>query len=492
MYRKEQKTQLSFDDFYLPFGGSLNQKNRWVVLAALVPWEKFENKYAEQFSESGMGAPAKSFRIALGSLLIKEKLNITDEETIDQIRENPYLQYFIGMEGYRDEIPFDSSMMVHFRKRITLAMLGEINEQIQEAYSKKKAQKENSIQQNNIETPTNQGKLLVDATCTPADISYPTDLSLLNEVREKTEAIIDRLHSELKGTEKKVRTYRIKARKEYLKVSKKRRKGEKELRRAIRKQLSYVKRNLLYIKNLESKTSFVSLSKKQYRDLLVCSEVYRQQELMHRKKDHQVEDRIVSISQPHVRPIVRGKAGAAVEFGAKLTISVVDGFTCIEKLSWDNYNEGIDLIEQIEKYKNRFGYYPESVHGDKIYQNRTNRKYCKENNIRMSGPQLGRPAKEKEELREKKKITKQDEKDRIPVEGKFGNAKRKYGLNRIMAKRADTSETTIAIIILVLNLERILSGFFSVFLFLQRIRSNYKKNNVEKKVRNTFNPSLVA
>ena len=110
----------------------------------------------------------------------------------------------------------------------------------------------------------------------------------------------------------------------------------------------------------------------------------------------------------------------------------------------------------------------------------------------MSGPQLGRPTKEKEELREKKKITKQDEKDRIPVEGKFGNAKRKYGLNIIMAKRADTSETTIAIIILVLNLERILSGFLLVFLIFQRIRSYYKKNNVKKKVRNTFNPSLTT
>lgn len=340
MYRKELKAQLSFADFYLPFGGRLNSENRWVQLSSLVPWDKFENKYAEQFSEAGIGAPAKSFRIALGSLLIKEKLNITDEETIEQIRENPYLQYFIGMEGYRDEIPFDSSMMVHFRKRITLAMLTEINEHIQEAYSKKKLQKEISIEHLNNERPSHQGKLLVDATCTPADINYPTDLSLLNEAREKTEAIIDRLHKELKGAEKKVRTYRIKARKEYLKVSKKRRKGEKELRRAIRKQLSYVKRNLLYIKELEKKISFVFLSKNQYRNLLVCNELYRQQELMHRKKDHQVEDRIVSISQPHVRPIVRGKAGAAVEFGAKLTISVVAGFTCIEKLSWDNYNEG--------------------------------------------------------------------------------------------------------------------------------------------------------
>jgi IS5 family transposase len=141
MYRKETKGQLSFADFYLPFGGKLNAENRWVKLASFVPWEIFENKYAEQFSEAGIGAPAKSFRIALGSLLIKEKLNITDEETIEQIRENPYLQFFIGMEGYRDEIPFDSSMMVHFRKRITFSMLSEINEQIQEAYSKKKYKK---------------------------------------------------------------------------------------------------------------------------------------------------------------------------------------------------------------------------------------------------------------------------------------------------------------------------------------------------------------
>ena len=475
MYRKEPKTQLSFADFYLPFGGSLNPKNRWIQLASLVPWEKFENKYAEQFSETG--APAKSFRIALGSLLVKEKLTITDEETIEQIRENPYLQYFIGMEGYRDEVPFDSSMMVHFRKRITFAMLTEINEQLQEAYCKKKRQKEINSEDTNTELSTNQGKLLVDATCTPADINYPTDLSLLNEAREKTEEIIDRLHKKLKVSEKKVRTYRIKARKEYLKVSKKRRKGEKELRRAIGKQLSYVKRNLLYIKELEKKTSLVFLSRKQYRNLLVCSELYRQQEIMHRKKDHQIEDRIVSISQPHVRPIVRGKAGAAVEFGAKLTISVVSGFTSIEKLSWDNYNEGIDLIEQIEKYKNRFGNYPESVHGDKIYQNRTNRKYCKDKNIRMSGPQLGRPPKEKEELKEKKKVTKQDEKDRIPVEGKFGNAKRKYGLNRIMAKRVDTSETTIAIIILVLNLEKIRSRFLFVFLFFEMTQPDYKTDN---------------
>ena len=309
---------------------------------------------------------------------------------------------------------------------------------------------------------------MVDATCTPADIQYPCDVSLLNEAREKTEAIIDILHESLKGKERKVRTYWIRARKEYLKVSKKRKKSEREIQKAIRKQLGYMKRNLAHINEIKAKTTFHVLNKKQYRDLLVCTEVYRQQQEMYDDKTHRIEDRIVSISQPHVRPIVRGKAGAAVEFGAKMTISVVDGFTFIEKISWDNYNEGTDLIEQIENSRKRFGYYPESVHGDKIYQTRKNRQFCKEYAIRISGPQLGRPPKEKEEKRDKKRQRQQDEKDRIPVEGKFGNAKRRYGMSRIMAKGKDASETTIAVIILIMNLEKLCVRFLFVHKQLQR------------------------
>lgn len=141
MYRKESEKQLSFEDFYLPFGGSLNPKNRWVQLSEIIPWDEFEEKYADTFSESGMGAPAKPFRMALGALIIKEKLRITDEETVEQIRENHYLQYLIGMEGYRDEEPFNPSMMVHFRNRISLEMLSEINERIHEEQVKKNRQK---------------------------------------------------------------------------------------------------------------------------------------------------------------------------------------------------------------------------------------------------------------------------------------------------------------------------------------------------------------
>jgi len=128
MYRTKDTRQLELENFVLPFGGKLDPKNRWIRLARLIPWEEFEEKYAEQFADSEMGAPAKPFRAVLGSLLIKERQKITDRETVEQIRENPYLQYLIGKEAFSDEEPFDASLMVHFRKRITDEMLREINE----------------------------------------------------------------------------------------------------------------------------------------------------------------------------------------------------------------------------------------------------------------------------------------------------------------------------------------------------------------------------
>ncbi len=117
-------------DFFLPFGGKLRSDNRWVILAALVPWELAESFYSEHFSSSGKGAPALPARVALGALLIKEHLSVSDEEAVEHIRENPYLQYFLDFSGFQDTLPFSPSMYVHFRKRFTLEQLGKINEAI--------------------------------------------------------------------------------------------------------------------------------------------------------------------------------------------------------------------------------------------------------------------------------------------------------------------------------------------------------------------------
>ena len=127
IYQKKLK-QPEFEDFYLPFGGRIRSENRWVILAKLIPWDEMEKRYAQNFSEEEIGAPAKPVRLALGSLIIKEKLGLTDRETVMQIQENPYIQFFLGFESYHDEEPFDPSLMVHFRKRLDEKTVSEMNE----------------------------------------------------------------------------------------------------------------------------------------------------------------------------------------------------------------------------------------------------------------------------------------------------------------------------------------------------------------------------
>ena len=167
---------------------------------------------------------------------------------------------------------------------------------------------------------------------------------------------------------------------------------------------------------------------------------------MYQNNIHTVENRIVSIHQSHVRPIVRGKEGRKVEFGSKLNVSMVKGFSSIDKMSWDNFNEGTCLKETVEKYKTRFGYYPKEVLVDQIYCNRENRQYLKEKNIILKGKQLGRPKKDQASSN----LVSPGE--RNPIEGKFGQAKVGYGMNLIRAKLKNTSESWVASIILVLNL----------------------------------------
>lgn len=290
-------------------------------------------------------------------------------------------------------------------------------------------------------------------------------MSLLSEAREKTEAVIDQFHhwmtQQADHCVKKPRTYRQKARKQYLAVAKQKKPGAKKIRKAIGQQLNYLRRNLGHIARMaETQPGMLGrLLRYDYKCLLVIHTLYDQQREMHSRRVHTVADRIVSISQPHVRPIVRGKAGKRVEFGAKLSIShQSEGYVSVDTLSWDAYNESADLPGQIETYKKRFGYYPASVHADTIYRTRENRKYCKERGIRLSGKPLGRPKKatagNADELKAQKQLERQDELDRIPVEGKFGNCKRKGTLGRIMAKLAHTSESVIHVGIVVLNLDK--------------------------------------
>lgn len=226
-------------------------------------------------------------------------------------------------------------MLVHFRERIDVNLINQINSDMVKTQDKQKEDEEEkkNTKLEEIKESKNQGKLIIDATCAPADISYPTDLNLLNKSRIKTEKIIDILYKSIKNQfQKKPITHRQTARKEYLKVAKKRRPTHKEIRKAIKKQLKYVSKNFKIIDLLIKKgASLESLSKKQYKTLLVVSEVHRQQQWMWENKKVRIDDRIVSLNQPHVRPIVRGKAGKNTEFGAKLSASCIDGYVFLHR-----------------------------------------------------------------------------------------------------------------------------------------------------------------
>lgn len=190
---------------------------------------------------------------------------------------------------------------------------------------------------------------------------------------------------------------------------------------------------------------------------------YEQQKYMYDNHTHSIPDRIVSVSQPFVRPIVRGKAGKPVEFGAKLDISVVDGWTRLEFFSFDAYNEAGNLQEMVERFREREGHYPSRILADKIYRNRENLAYCKERGIRLSGPALGRP--KKDEIRDKTQDYR-DECERVEVERRFSLAKRKCGMGLVTAKLRDIAAHVIVMSVLVLNLRRIQCALLRLLMFL--------------------------
>lgn len=480
MYPKTARQILMPEEFFLPFGGKLNSENRWVKLAALIPWWELEERYAKHFKSPRRGEQAFTVRVALGTLIIQTRMNLSDRETVNQIIENPYLQYFLGFDRYEDrKTPFDPSMLVHFRKRLSDDVLMEVNDLIAKDAASTKAKKD----KDDDDTPTssggsvsekmdkdeNQGQLILDATCAPGDIRFPTDVRLLNEAREKLEQMIDILHSPDAGVKTKPRTYRKKARSNYLSLEKQRKKHKKTIRKVLRKQLAYVGRNLKIIdRYLEAEVNRTGLlSKTQREHLETIRALYDQQQTMYQTKTHSVQNRIVSITQPHLRPIVRGKAGADVEFGCKVMTSVVNGYSFIEHMSFDSFNEGNYLKLAVENYKKRFGCYPESVMADTIFRTRENRAWLKENGIRMSGPKLGRPSKTLEKAQ--KEQEKKDTGIRNAVEGTYGNAKRKFGLDCIKAKLKETAESSIVLQFLVLNLERRLRVL--LFHFFKRLFS---------------------
>ena len=243
-------------------------------MAQQIPWDSLVSVYSRQLNNSTKGANGINPRVAIGAIIIKHMCDLSDRETILQIQENVYMQYFIGYSSFSDEAPFDPSLFVDLRKRLGADQVNAINERIMgvmnscgskkdddnqqtsdtdqtilnaEQQQKGEEKEEEQIQQSQQDVcrEPKHGTLIVDATTCSQDITYPTDLNLLNDAREKSEQIIDILHMGLLS--QKPRTYRLIARKEYLHTAQKKIKTKKQIRSAIRKQDQAILKEILTI-----------------------------------------------------------------------------------------------------------------------------------------------------------------------------------------------------------------------------------------------------
>jgi transposase, IS5 family len=483
MIRYTSQHQLTFSAFKTPFEQQLLADNRWVILAQVIPWDELASVYHRKMS-SDMGRGCINTRLVLGVLIFKHLLKLDDREVLATLQENIYLQYFVGFSSFQTKIAFDPSLLVTIRKRMGVADFDEWSQsvitQIEQLESQSLPKEEKSGQDDDFPTPPTPNTdltsttetsptgaipladtLIIDTTAAEQKIKYPTDLDLLNKVRIFTEDLIDDFYK-VSSLDSKPRTYRKNARKDYLNAALKKKKTGKEVRKAIKKQLNYIQRNILTINDLWdlllSKDITVPLQKAKFKKWLVCQEIYRQQKLMIDQNTRTCEHRIVSIEQPHVRAIPRGKAGKNIEFGAKIALSVVNGTNRIYKIDWDAYNDGIDLIGQVEAFKKQYHKYPKLVLADKIYMTKANREFLKKHNIEHRGQPLGRPKKDGNGNNKPQynHIQQQEANQRNHVEGQFGTSKDAYGLNRVRAKTKITSESWIANIFFILNIVKLL------------------------------------
>jgi IS5 family transposase len=464
MIRYESTAQLTIEEFKTPFQTSLLPDNRWVTLSKIVPWDKFASIYISKM-DTAFGRPGVSPRVVLGALIIKHIEKLDDRGVILSIQENPYMQFFVGLKEFSPHPVFDPSLFVEIRKRIGANVFDSLNVELIKSVTNEHDQKHNEKQKNDVELPPNKGKLQADATVADQYIAYPTDNGLLNECRKQCEKFIDKLYrlNDKKGT--KPRTYRKVIDKAYLSYSKTKKKRKSAHRKMTRRLLECVKRDINYINTMldkfEAENRPFPFKHKEQQMFWIINTCYEQQKTMYDDKIHSHPHRIVSIYQPHVRAIPRGKTKSQIEFGSKLGVSLDHGFARIDTFSWDVYNEGGDLVKQVEAYRKLHGYYPELVQVDKIYATRENRQWLKSKNIRITATPLGRPTQKIKETAYQKRKKKKEAAERNHIEGKFGQGKNGYNLNQVRATLKDTSESWVACIFFIMNLINLEKNFFS-------------------------------
>ena len=430
----------------------LSKFNRWVKLADNLPWDKIEKEYNKRLRNRHNGAGNKPARMVVGALIVKHVENLSDEKTIQAIQENPYMQYLLGLPKFTEKPVFVPELFVSVRKRLDHEFFNLLTLMLAEADGSK-PKKDHTDEEGN----DHGGTIKIDATCCDAEVRYPTDCNLLEDGSNLIDRLLDKFCTRHKII--KPRTRRVESRQAFIQLTRKKRKGKKLIDKTKLVQIRCLQADFQTFFDFLGKYSsnlLACFSRRDCKWLMTAIKMYEQQKMMFEQNVRSCADRIISIYQPHLRPIVRGKAKAKVEFGAKIGACIVNGYTYVDHLSWDAYNESSDLVTQMELYKLRFGMLPQEVQADKLYLGKENRKYIKACHVNCYNRPLGRPPKEENDSHADDK--KRAIGERNEIEGTFGTSKRVYRANNIRAKLDDTADTWIGACFFAKNVMKFLRG----------------------------------
>ena len=437
MYRGKDREENYLFKELMPFGGQLEEGNRWLKIKELIPRGELEREYAKYFSYKGR--PGLDGRLVIGLFLLKHMSGMSDRNIILELRENVYWQSFCSFKGFVTSKQLNSSSLTKIRKRLGPRFTKELEKKTYEVLIKKKIIRRKGM--------------LVDATVMQEKIKYPNDVGLLNDVREWLVGWLKEISRE---TGEKIRTYSRKAKKVYLNFAKKKRKTKKEIEKAKKQMLQFVRWNLNQLKDrMHELDELVRVEVEERMKIAVL--IYEQQRKMYTEKVNKIEKRIVSFWRAYVRPIKRGKGGRKdVEFWPKVSLSHVDGLTSVNVIDHENYSEAKkEILEgQIDHYEEMFKDKPPSVTGDNLYGTRENREMLKEKGIRSGCKPLGRPGPESEK---QKQYVRRKSRERNRIEGDIGNVKEHYGGNAIRYHYVEGSEMWIRLSFLAKNLKLVMA-----------------------------------
>jgi transposase, IS5 family len=353
-------------------------------------------------------------------MFLKHYTNLSDEKLIERINTDWAMQFFCGIQLKTDEMIKDAGLVSRIRQYLAENIEIEGVQRI--------------LLSNWKDDMENVHTLLSDATAYESYIKNPTDVKLLWDCVYWIYQVIFALCKELKI--KRPRSRFLEQEKKQLSYSKCRKKSHKMTRTRKKALLYLLDKGLKQLKELlNNHKNEISLNERQSIRLIYIKEIYRQQQYLYDNHVNIVANRIVSLFKPFIRPIVRGKETKKVEFGAKVNKSMVDGISLIDRLSFDAFNEGLELKKSVRLHQQRFGQCKQ-VGVDAIYGTNANRSYMKAKKIFHSLVRKGRASKYEQQ---EKLLRIQLGKERSTVlEGSFGNEKNHYGLNKIKARTEPT------------------------------------------------------